>query len=145
MESTITLLSKAGINEGKVFTPDDMCRILGVDGILTSNYSLTKPMSESAAIGVGIIAGVWGPCRHGHLPQKPSNVPVQIMTRRLAPMNPGASPACINTSSNPIVLFCLFALFSAIKHPLNAKLVLKAPVIISPEHILQFLFHSSSL
>jgi len=61
VETTIALLSKAGINEGKVFTPDDMCRILGVDGILTSNYSLTKPMSEGAAIAVGIIAGVWGP------------------------------------------------------------------------------------
>jgi len=61
VETTIALLSKAGLNEGKVFTPDDMCRILGVDGILTSNYSLTKPMSEGAAIAVGIIAGVWGP------------------------------------------------------------------------------------
>ncbi len=61
VETTIALLSKAGINEGKVFTPDDMCRILGVDGILTSNYSLTKPMSEGAAIALGVIAGVWGP------------------------------------------------------------------------------------
>jgi hypothetical protein len=31
-----------------------------VDGILTSNYSLTKPMSEGAAIAFGLIAGVWG-------------------------------------------------------------------------------------
>ena len=61
VETTIALLSKAGINEGKVFTPDDMCRILGVDGILTSNYSLSKPMSEGAAIALGVIAGVWGP------------------------------------------------------------------------------------
>jgi hypothetical protein len=61
VETTIALLTKAGVNEGKILTPDDMCRILGVDGILTSNYSLTKPMSEGAAIAVGIIAGVWGP------------------------------------------------------------------------------------
>jgi hypothetical protein len=61
VETTIALLSKAGVNEGKIFTPDDMCRILGVDGILTSNYSLTKPMSEGAAIALGLIAGVWGP------------------------------------------------------------------------------------
>lgn len=61
VETTIALLSKAGVNDGKVLTPDDMCRILGVDGILTSNYALTKPMSEGAAIAVGIIAGVWGP------------------------------------------------------------------------------------
>jgi hypothetical protein len=38
-----------------------MCQILGVDGILTSNYSLSKPMSEGAAIALGVIAGVWGP------------------------------------------------------------------------------------
>ena len=57
----IALLSKAGMNDGKVLTPDDMSRILGVDGILTSNYALTKPMSEGAAIAVGLIAGVWGP------------------------------------------------------------------------------------
>jgi hypothetical protein len=61
VETTIALLSKAGVNDGNVLTPDDMCRILGVDGILTSNYALTKPMSEGAAIAVGIIAGVWGP------------------------------------------------------------------------------------
>jgi len=61
VETTIALLSKAGVNDGIVLTPDDMCRILGVDGILTSNYALTKPMSEGAAIAVGIIAGVWGP------------------------------------------------------------------------------------
>ncbi len=61
VETTIALLSEAGINEGRIFTPDDMCRILGVDGILTSNYSLSKPMSEGAAIALGVIAGVWGP------------------------------------------------------------------------------------
>jgi hypothetical protein len=61
VETTIALLSKAGFNEGKVFTPDDICRILGVDGILTSNYSLSKPMSEGAAIALGVIAGIWGP------------------------------------------------------------------------------------
>ncbi len=61
VETTIALLKKAGINEDKILTPNDMCQILGVDGILTSNYSLSKPMSEGAAIAVGLIAGVWGP------------------------------------------------------------------------------------
>jgi hypothetical protein len=61
VETTIALLSKAGVNEGRIFTPDDMCRILGVDGILTSNYSLSKPMSEGAAIAVAVLVGVWGP------------------------------------------------------------------------------------
>jgi len=61
VETTIALLTKAGVNEGKILTPNEMCQILGVDGILTSNYSLTKPMSEGAAIALGVIAGVWGP------------------------------------------------------------------------------------
>ena len=61
VETTIALLTKAGLNAGKILTPNDMCQILGVDGILTSNYSLSKPMSEGAAIAVGLLAGVWGP------------------------------------------------------------------------------------
>jgi len=61
VETTIALLSEAGVNGGKVLTPNEMCQILRVDGILTSNYSLSKPMSEGAAIALGVIAGVWGP------------------------------------------------------------------------------------
>jgi hypothetical protein len=60
VETTIALLTKAGFNEGKILTPNDMCQILGVDGILTSNYSLTKPMSEGAAIAVALLVGVAG-------------------------------------------------------------------------------------
>lgn len=61
VETTIALLNKAGINEGKTLTPAEMCQILGVDGIMTSNYSLTKPMSEGAAIAMGVLVGMWGP------------------------------------------------------------------------------------
>jgi hypothetical protein len=60
VETTIALLTKAGVNEGKALTPDEMCRLLGVDGILTSNYSLSKPMSEGAAIAVGLLVGSAG-------------------------------------------------------------------------------------
>ena len=60
VETTIALLTKAGITEGKLLTPDEMCKLLGVDGILTSNYSLSKPMSEGAAIAVGLLVGSMG-------------------------------------------------------------------------------------
>jgi len=60
VETTNALLTKAMVNEGKILTPDEMCQILGVDGILTSNYSLSKPMSEGAAIAVGLIGGTTG-------------------------------------------------------------------------------------
>ncbi|HEY5507115.1 MAG TPA: hypothetical protein VIK29_00485 [Paludibacter sp.] len=60
VETTIALLTKAGVNEGKILTPDEMCKLLRVDGILTSNYSLSKPMSEGAAIAVGLLSGTTG-------------------------------------------------------------------------------------
>jgi hypothetical protein len=60
VETTNALLAKTGFNDGKILTPTDMCQILGVDGIMTSNYSLSKPMSEGAAIAVAILIGVWG-------------------------------------------------------------------------------------
>ena len=60
VETTNALLNKAGINEGKVLSPIEICQVLGVDGIMTSNYSLSKPMSEGAAIALAVIVGVWG-------------------------------------------------------------------------------------
>jgi hypothetical protein len=60
VETTNAKLSNAGFNDGKLLTPTDMCNILGVDGIMTSNYSLSKPMSEGAAIAVALLVGVWG-------------------------------------------------------------------------------------
>jgi len=60
VETTIALLTKSGINGGKILTPDEICQLLGVDGILTSNYSLSKPMSEGAAIAVGLLSGTTG-------------------------------------------------------------------------------------
>ena len=32
--------------------------ILGVDGIMTSNYSLTKSMSEGAPVALGLLIGM---------------------------------------------------------------------------------------
>ena len=60
VETTIALLTKSGINGGKILTPDETCQLLGVDGIITSNYSLSKPMSEGAAITVGLLSGTTG-------------------------------------------------------------------------------------
>jgi hypothetical protein len=60
VETTNAILANAGYNNGQVLTPTEMCNILGVDGILTSNYSLSKPMSEGAAIAAAILVGFWG-------------------------------------------------------------------------------------
>ena len=60
VETTNAKLANAGFNNGQLLTPADMCNILGVDGIITSNYSLSKPMSEGAAIAAAILIGFWG-------------------------------------------------------------------------------------
>lgn len=57
--TTNAKLKQAGYPE-TYFTPGQMCEILGVDGVLGSNYALSKPMSDGAAIALAIIVGVTG-------------------------------------------------------------------------------------
>ena len=61
VETTNVKLANAGFYNGQLLTPTDICNILGVDGILTSNYSISKPMSEGAAIAAAVLIGIWGP------------------------------------------------------------------------------------
>jgi hypothetical protein len=61
VETTNAKLAAAGFQNGDNLTPTDLSKVLDVDGVLTSNYSLSKPMSEGAAIALAVIAGVWGP------------------------------------------------------------------------------------
>jgi len=60
IETTNSKLKNAGFPE-KTFTAEEICTLLGVDGTLGSNFGLTKPMSQGAAIAVGILFGAWGP------------------------------------------------------------------------------------
>ena len=60
VETTNAKLKKAGYFDDNAMTPSEMCDALGVDGLMTSSYSLSKPMSEGAAVAVGILVGVWG-------------------------------------------------------------------------------------
>ena len=59
VETTNAKLKNAGYPE-KALTSEELCKILGVDGTLGSNYSLSKPMSQGAAIAVGVLFGAWG-------------------------------------------------------------------------------------
>ena len=61
VETTNALLSDAGFQDVGLLTPADLLRVLNVDGILTSNYSLSKPISEGAAIALAVLAGWWAP------------------------------------------------------------------------------------
>jgi hypothetical protein len=61
VETTNAKLAAAGFQDGNLLTPADLCKVLNVDGILTSNYALSKPMSEGAAIALAVLAGWWAP------------------------------------------------------------------------------------
>lgn len=59
IETTNAKLKRAGYPENPLTTAE-LCEVLGVDGIMTSNFGLSKPMSEGAAVAVGLLVGVWG-------------------------------------------------------------------------------------
>jgi hypothetical protein len=59
IENTNVKLERAGYPE-KPLTPSELCELLQVDGVLTSNFGLSKPMSDGAAIALGLVVGVWG-------------------------------------------------------------------------------------
>ena len=53
-------LRKAGYFDDNPMSPNEICEALGVDGVITSNYSLSKPMSEGGAVALGLLVGVSG-------------------------------------------------------------------------------------
>lgn len=60
VETTNAKLKKLGYFDENPMSPSEVCEALGVDGVITSNYSLSKPMSEGAAVALGVLVGVWG-------------------------------------------------------------------------------------
>lgn len=66
IETTNAKLKKAGYPETPMTTAE-LCEVLGVDGIMTSNYGLSKPMSEGAAVAVALLVGVWGATNEVHV------------------------------------------------------------------------------
>jgi hypothetical protein len=59
IETTNAKLIKAGYPETPL-TPSEICTLLEVDGIMTSNYSLNKPMSDGAAVATLLLLGGGG-------------------------------------------------------------------------------------
>ena len=63
VDVTIAKLNKIGYYDGDFgasMTPDELAQALGVDAVLSSNYTLSKPMSTGAAIAVAVLLGAWG-------------------------------------------------------------------------------------
>lgn len=59
IQTTNAKLLKAGYPENPLTTAE-LCEVLGVDGVMTSNFGLSKPMSEGAAVALVALAGTWG-------------------------------------------------------------------------------------
>ena len=66
IETTNAKLQKAGYPENPLTTAE-ICEVLGVDGIMTSNYSMSKPMSDGAAVAVALLVGAWGSTNEVHV------------------------------------------------------------------------------
>jgi hypothetical protein len=66
IETTNAKLKKAGYPENPL-AKTELCEVLGVDGIMTSNYSLSKPMSEGAAVAMALLVGAWGSTNEVHV------------------------------------------------------------------------------
>ena len=58
VETTNAKLRKAGYFDYNPMSPNEICEALGVDGVIISNYSLFKPMSEGTAVALGLLVGV---------------------------------------------------------------------------------------
>ncbi len=59
---TNALLKEAGISYNDLKTTDrvKLAKILDVDAVLQDRTNMQKPMSEGAAIAVGVLVGAWG-------------------------------------------------------------------------------------
>lgn len=59
---TNALLKQAGIGYNDLATKDrsEIAKILGVDAVLQNRSRMEKPMSEGAAVAVGLLIGAWG-------------------------------------------------------------------------------------
>ncbi len=66
IETTNAKLKKVGYPETPLTTAE-LCGVLEVDGIITSNYALSKPMSEGAAVAVALLIGAWGATNEVHV------------------------------------------------------------------------------
>lgn len=59
---TNALLNQAGISYNDLLAKDrtELAQLLGVDAVLQNRLNMDKPMSDGAAVAVGVVFGVWG-------------------------------------------------------------------------------------
>lgn len=62
VDRTNAILKKENISFENIALQDkgELCKLLGVDGIISGKATMSRPMSEGAAVAVGILVGAWG-------------------------------------------------------------------------------------
>lgn len=67
IDKTNLLLKKAGISPDSLanYSAQDLAKILGVDGVISGTLTSDKPMSEGAAVAVGVLTGFYGHTNSG--------------------------------------------------------------------------------
>jgi curli biogenesis system outer membrane secretion channel CsgG len=62
VDRTNAILRKNNLTYSDIALKDraELCQLLGVDGVVTGKISMSKPMSEGAAVAVGLLVGAWG-------------------------------------------------------------------------------------
>lgn len=63
VSKTNAILNDAGItyDDLRLKSKDEVCKLLGVDAVVSGKATMSKPMSDGAAIAVGLLVGAWGP------------------------------------------------------------------------------------
>ncbi|MGI4759469.1 MAG: hypothetical protein ACRYF0_02095 [Janthinobacterium lividum] len=59
---TNSMLRKANLTDDdmRTLSPQDLAKMLGVDAVLTTSVRTSKPMSDGAAVALGVLVGAWG-------------------------------------------------------------------------------------
>jgi hypothetical protein len=65
LQMTNAKLERAGYPQNPLSSAE-ICELLGVDGIMTSNFGLSKPISEGAAIALAVLVGFYGSTNEIH-------------------------------------------------------------------------------
>ena len=58
--NALLLQNNINYNELRAKTRDELARLLGVDAVICTRMTMNKPMSEGAALAIGILVGTWG-------------------------------------------------------------------------------------
>jgi hypothetical protein len=63
VDKTNALLNKAGLtyNDLNMMDKSEICELLNVDCVISGKVTMSKPMSDGAAIAIGLLVGAWGP------------------------------------------------------------------------------------